>query len=124
MIRWCIVSLALMAVIAWAAIPKPPVLEPSTLMTIQVHGTPDAGEIATFGLPIAEGRVRPGDQVLVTRTNGSILTTQWNEMAYWRTDGSVLHGVVSFVIPEGLSTTDDLNVVAIPATQRLMAAEK
>ncbi|WP_405242475.1 hypothetical protein [Lentisalinibacter salinarum] len=59
-----------------------------------------AGRPIAFGLPLADGAVPPGSSLVVTRENGSVLTSQWNELVGWRTSNSPLHGVVTFLTPD------------------------
>ncbi|MEM6639946.1 MAG: hypothetical protein AAF610_08590 [Pseudomonadota bacterium] len=58
------------------------------------------GRAVTFGVPIAEGAVASGTDLIVTRTDGTVLTSQWNPLASWRTDGSALHGALTFLTPD------------------------
>lgn len=54
---------------------------------------------AAFGLPLPEGAVAPGEALVVTDAQGNPVPSQWSELATWRTDRSVLHGVMSFRAP-------------------------
>jgi len=64
-----------------------------------------ADRVVTFGLPLPEGELDASQGLVVTDSNGQVLQSQWNPLATWRTDGSVLHGVVSFV-PSASSGND------------------
>ncbi|MEO1575474.1 MAG: hypothetical protein AAFU65_11010, partial [Pseudomonadota bacterium] len=59
-----------------------------------------SGRPATFGMPLGEGVVGAGTDLVVTRPDGTVLTSQWNPLATWRTDGSSLHGALTFLTPD------------------------
>ncbi|MGI9329573.1 MAG: hypothetical protein ACR2QB_02570 [Gammaproteobacteria bacterium] len=57
------------------------------------------GRAITFGVPLAEGAVNPTTDLVVTETDGTVLASQWNPLATWKTDGSVMHGALTVVMP-------------------------
>jgi hypothetical protein len=58
-----------------------------------------AGRPVTFALPFAEGAANPNTNFVVTTAQGQVLPSQWNRLASWRTDGSTLHGAITFLTP-------------------------
>ena len=58
-----------------------------------------SGRAYTVGVPIGEGVLPSGTSLVVTKADGTVLTSQWNELAQWRSDGSALHGVLTFLTP-------------------------
>lgn len=58
----------------------------------------DETRIVTLGLPLSEGQVDPQAQLVVLR-DGVPLPSQWNPLSRWRSDGSQLHGALSFAVP-------------------------
>lgn len=56
-----------------------------------------SGRAFTIGLPLELGRVPSGTPLVVTTEDGTVLSSQWNELARWRPDGSALHGALTFV---------------------------
>jgi len=59
-----------------------------------------SGRAYTLGVPLGEGSVSSGSSLVVTKEDGTVLNSQWNELVQWRTDGSALHGVLTFVTPD------------------------
>jgi len=59
-----------------------------------------SGRAVTFGVPLAEGAVNPTTDLVVTETNGTVLASQWNPLATWQTDGSVMHGALTVIMPD------------------------
>lgn len=73
-------------------------LPPGVITAIRLHDSGSgAGRGVSFGLPLPEGRIRGNTGLVVTTPDGEVLDSQWNPLASWRTDGSVLHGVLTFV---------------------------
>lgn len=75
-------------------------LPPGALTAIRLHdASSGAGRPVSFGLPIAEGALRQGEDLVITSSDGAVVESQWSPLASWRTDGSVLHGVMAFLTP-------------------------
>ncbi|WP_207061054.1 hypothetical protein [Motiliproteus sp. SC1-56] len=55
----------------------------------------------TFGLPVKAGNVSWKDNLVVAASDGEVLPSQWNPLASWKSDGTVLHGVMSFNARKG-----------------------
>ena len=55
----------------------------------------------TFGVPVASGELSFTDTVELVDESGNVMSTQWNPLANWAGDGSVLHGVLSAEVVEG-----------------------
>src|SRR5688572_28237991 len=73
-------------------------LPADVITAIKLHDSGSgAGRGVSFGLPLPEGRIGSGTGLVVTTPEGEVLDSQWNPLASWRTDGSVLHGVMTFV---------------------------
>ncbi|MEO1575902.1 MAG: hypothetical protein AAFU65_13225, partial [Pseudomonadota bacterium] len=74
-----------------------------------------AGRPVTIGVPLGEGEVEPGTGLVVTQTDGTILTSQWNPLASWRTDNSQLHGALTFLVPDAGSASGTYEIRTGPA---------
>lgn len=64
-----------------------------------VDGTRTANLPVTLGWALREGALAPGAGLVVQTADGTPLPTQWNPLATWKTDGSVLHGALTFLTP-------------------------
>jgi hypothetical protein len=62
-------------------------------------GSKSANLPVTLGWALREGALAPGTGLVVQKPDGTPLPTQWNPLATWRTDGSVLHGALTFLTP-------------------------
>jgi hypothetical protein len=72
-----------------------------------------AGEIpVTLGWPLPAGALAQGAGLVVQTANGTSLPTQWNPLATWKTDGSVLHGALTFLTPASGDGSGNYRVVA------------
>lgn len=65
----------------------------------------------TMGLPFGEGVLASGSGVVVKDPNGNLLPTQWDQLATWRTDGSVLHGAFTFLTNSSGSNSGTYSIV-------------
>ena len=54
-----------------------------------------SGRLVTLGVPLGEGTVPAGSSLVVVQ-DGNVLPSQWNALTTWRTDGSQLHGALTF----------------------------
>ena len=76
-------------------------LPDDVIMAIRLHDNGSGvGRGMTFGVPIEEGQLDQGTQLVVTDEQGTALPSQWNPLASWRTDGSVLHGAMTLLTSE------------------------
>ncbi len=78
--------------------PPPPPAGAAVARFELFDGARAAGLPVTIGWPVPRGVVAPGNGLVVKR-NGVTLPTQWNPLATWKVDGSVLHGVLTFLTP-------------------------
>lgn len=65
----------------------------------------------TLSVPIGEGVLLSGQGVVVQKGDGTLIASQWNPLATWRTDSSQLHGVVTFLTPDSGDNTGTFNLV-------------
>lgn len=78
----------------------PPVADGPVLTHVQLLDSVGGGErLIAFGLPLPEGAVTSGEELVVADSDGNVVASQWSPLASWRTDGSVLHGVMTFQTP-------------------------
>jgi hypothetical protein len=75
-------------------------------------GTRAAGSPVTIGWPLREGALAAGAGLVVHRADGTLLPTQWNPLARWKTDGSVLHGALTFLTPTAGDNSGSYRVVS------------
>ena len=80
-----------------------------TAFTLDDDGS-GAGRPVTIGVPLAEGLVASGEDLVVTQTDGTVLTSQWSPLATWRTDGSQLHGALTFLTPDAGSASGSYEI--------------
>jgi hypothetical protein len=77
-----------------------------TIAAIRVNdGGSGADRAVTIGLPLGEGTVGAGDELVAVTASGSTLPSQWNPLASWRSDGTVLHGALTFRLPAATGNT-------------------
>lgn len=65
----------------------------------------------TLGWPSREGALAPGTGLVVQRSAGTLIPTQWNPLATWKTDGSVLHGALTFLTPAAGDNSGNYRVI-------------
>lgn len=70
-----------------------------------------ANKPVTMGIPFAEGAYVSGTEFVVQKGDGTPIPTQWNELATWRTDGSVLHGLCTFLTPDAGNNSGTFQIV-------------
>ena len=57
-----------------------------------------SGRVVTLGVPLGEGWLGSLEGLVVEDSSGTVLSSQWNALSSWRTDGSVLHGALTFQV--------------------------
>jgi hypothetical protein len=78
----------------------PDPLPAGAITAIRLHDQgAGSGRPVTFALPFAEGAANSNQNFVVTTAQGQVLPSQWNRLATWRTDGSTLHGAITFLTP-------------------------
>lgn len=75
-----------------------------------VDGSKVANLPVTLGWALREGALAPGAGLVVQKADGTPLPTQWNPLATWKTDGSVLHGALTFLTPAAGDNSDNYRV--------------
>ncbi len=60
----------------------------------------ESARFLTIGLPLPEGVLFDDQKIVVAGLNGKTLDSQWNPLSRWRTNGSVLHGALTFAVPD------------------------
>jgi hypothetical protein len=107
--------------------PTPPPATASSSFDL-VDGVRTANLPVTLGWPLREGALRPGTGLVVQKSDGTTLPTQWNPLATWKTDGSVLHGALTFLTPDAADNSGNYRVVVgtplagTPVTKAELAA--
>ncbi len=93
--------------------PPPPTPPPAGLIVgfDLVDATKAANLPVTLGWPLREGALAPGTGLIVQKADGTPLPTQWNPLATWKTDGSVLHGALTFLTPNAGDNSGSYRVV-------------
>jgi len=91
---------------AYGAKPNPPqFIESGTpagaLSTVVVADAGvGAGRPIAVGVPLREGSIPTGTSLVAVNSDGTVLESQWNELTQWRSDGSAMHGVLTFLTPD------------------------
>lgn len=78
-----------------------------TILEVTDDGTGAARPFA-IGMPLAEGALTRGQELVVRNAQGSQVPSQWSPLASWRTDGSQLHGVLVAEIDAGGTYTVEI----------------
>lgn len=82
----------------------------------------------TLGWPLRQGALGQTSGLVVQKADGTLLPTQWNPLATWKTDGSVLHGALTFLMPDAGDHSGNYRVVpgtpvtGAPVTKAELAA--
>jgi hypothetical protein len=71
-----------------------------------------ANKPVTIGVPLGEGVAATGITFVAAKSDGTLIPSQWNELATWRTDGSILHGVLTFLTPDVGDNSGSYKIVA------------
>lgn len=70
-----------------------------------------ANRPVTLTVPLAEGDVATGEKLVVQKSDGTAIATQFDKITSWRTDSSVLLGMVTFLTPDAGDNTGSYKVV-------------
>src|SRR5690606_1255291 len=62
-------------------------------------------------VPIGEGELKEGETLIVQDSRGRPIPTQWNKLTSWRTDRSVLFGMITILTQSSGNNAGDYKVV-------------